>query len=75
MAALSPGQTIQHHFKKNTHLLLAEKTRDLRSFFLMNSMILSSFLAVWARGTGEEGNRTCSILAWDTRQFNNLDVR
>lgn len=37
-------------------------------------MILSSFLVAWARRSGEEGNRACSISAWDTGQFNNLDV-
>lgn len=41
----------------------------------MNSMILSSLLAVWAWSTGTEGNRVCSSSALDTGQSNSSDTR
>lgn len=58
-----------------TYLLVPEKTGDRGSFFLMNSMILSSLLAVWAGNSGAEGNRARSSSASDTGQFNNSDTR
>lgn len=58
-----------------TYLLLPEKTGDLGSFFFMNSMILSSLLAVWAGSSVAGGNRARSSSASDTGQFNNSDTR
>lgn len=58
-----------------TYLLIPEKIRDLGSFFRMNSMILSSRLAVWAGSSGVEGNRARSSSASDTGQFNNSETR
>lgn len=57
------------------YLLVPEKTVDRGSFFLMNSMILSSFLTVWAGESGADGNRACLSSASDTGQFNNSDTR
>lgn len=72
---LSPLARLYNTDYEMTYLLVPEKTGDRGSFFLMNSMILSSLLAVWAGNSGAEGNRARSSSASDTGQFNNSDTR
>lgn len=58
-----------------TYLLVSENVGDRGSFFLINSMILSSRFEVCAGSSGAEGNRARSSSASDTGQFNNSDTR